>query len=194
MTAAGTYSPHLNFTPTEDDIAANVYRPRDSSGGVKVPTGMTYRQHGAHLAREELRTVIGNEADTLSDAEAMDSFFYTVFPNFHPFMSYSQTIQLFKPYNDRHDMCTMEIMLLRPFKGERPAPVKPHFLGPDQSFIEATELGASAALLCQDEWNVEKVQRGMHTLRVNKPGLTLGVYQHTQVRHFHNLYESYLGL
>jgi len=194
MTPAGTPSPHLNWTPTENDIAANVYRPKDSSGGVKVPPGMTYRRYGAQLAREELRTMIGDEADNLCDAEVMDSFYYTVFPNLHPFMCYSQTIQQFKPYDDRHDMCTMEVMFLRPFKGERPPPAKPHFLGPDQSFIEATELGASAALICQDEWNVEKVQRGMHTLRMSKPGVTMGVYQHTQVRYFHELYNRYMGL
>lgn len=194
MTPAGIPSPHLNWTPSEDDIAANVYRPRDSAGDVKVPAGMTYRQYGAQLVREELRAVIGDKADSLCDAEVMDSIFYTVFPNLHPFMCYSQTVQLFKPYNNRHDMCTMEIMRLRPFKGERPPPAKPHILGPDQSFLEVPELGASGALLCQDVWNVENVQRGMHTLRMNKDGLTLGVYQHTQVRHFHNLYERYLRL
>ena len=194
ITPVGTPSPHLNWTPTEDEIAANAYRPRDSSGGVKVPPSMTYRQYGAHLAREELRTAIGDRADDLCDSEVMDSAFYTVFPNFHPFLFYTQTIQIFKPYNDRHDMCTMEIMYLRPFKGQRPPPAKTHFLGPDQSFIEATELGVAGALLCQDEWNLEKVQRGMHTLRMSKPGVTLGVYQHTQVRHFHNLYNRYLGL
>jgi phenylpropionate dioxygenase-like ring-hydroxylating dioxygenase large terminal subunit len=192
ITPVGTHSPHLNYTPSEDDIAANAYRPRDSASGMKVPEGMTYRQYGAQLVREELRGVIGEEADQLSDAEVLDSFFYTVFPNFHPFMSYGQTIQIFKPYQDRHDMCTMELMYLRPFTGERPPPVKPHFLGPDQSFIEAPELGAAGALLCQDEWNLDKVQRGMHTLRMTKPGLTLVVYQHTQVRHFHNIYEKYL--
>ena len=57
--------------------AANAYRPRDSSAGVKVPPGMTYRQYGAHLAREELRTMIGGKADDLCDAEVMDSAFYT---------------------------------------------------------------------------------------------------------------------
>jgi phenylpropionate dioxygenase-like ring-hydroxylating dioxygenase large terminal subunit len=194
MTPAGVPSPHLNWTPTENDIAANVYRPRDSSGGVQVPPEMTYRQFGAHLAREELRKTIDSEADKLCDAEVIDSFYYTVFPNFHPWPSYNQITQHFKPYDDRHDMCTMEILHLRPFKGPRPAPAKIHILGPDQSFLEAAELGASGALLCQDAWNVEKVQRGMHTLRMNKPGVTLGIYQHTQVRHFHNLYERYMGI
>ena len=194
ITPAGIPSPHLNWTPTQNDIAANVYRPRDSSGGVVVPPGMTYREYGAKLAREELRTVIGDKADALCDAEVMDSFYYTVFPNFHPWLSYNYVTQHFKPYNDRHDMCTLDIMYLRPFKGERPPPAKRRFLGPDQSFLEAPELGVAGALLCQDEFNVEKVQRGMHTLRRTKPGVTMGIYQHTQVRHFHNIYERYLGL
>ena len=50
ITPAGIPSPHLNWTPTEDDIAANVYRPRDSSGSVKVPPGMTYREYGAQIS------------------------------------------------------------------------------------------------------------------------------------------------
>jgi phenylpropionate dioxygenase-like ring-hydroxylating dioxygenase large terminal subunit len=194
MTAAGIASPHLNWTPSENDIAANVYRPRDSSGGVDVPEGESYRAYGAYLAREELRSVIGDRADALCDAEVMDSFYYTVFPNFHPWLSYNYVVQNFRPYDDRHDMCLMDLMYLRPFTGDRPQPAKITFLGPDQSFLEAPELGVAAALQCQDEFNVEKVQRGMHTLRKSKPGLTMGVYQHTQVRHFHNLYEHYLDL
>jgi hypothetical protein len=52
--------------------------------------------------------------------------------------------------------------------------VKPSWIGngADQSFLEAPELGASGALLCQDEWNVEKVQRGINTAHEHK-GLTL---------------------
>lgn len=194
ITPAGIPSPHLKWTPTENDIAANVYRPRDSSGGVEVPPGLTYREYGASLAREELRTVIGDEADALCDAEVMDSFYYTVFPNFHPWLSYNYVTQHFKPYEDRHDMCTFDLLYLRPFKGERPPPAERRFLGPDQSFLEAPELGVSGALLCQDAFNVEQVQRGMHSLRKTKPGLTMGIYQHSQVRHFHNIYERYLDL
>ena len=55
-------------------------------------------------------------------------------------------------------------------------------------------MGVAAALQCQDEFNLENVQRGMHTLRKTKPGVTMGIYQHSQVRHFHNIYERYLGL
>ena len=194
ITPAGTPSPHLNWTPTENEIAANVYKPRDSTGGITVPDGMTYRQCGAQVGREELRKTIGDRVDMLCDSEIMDSFYYTLFPNFHPYLAYNQVLQRFLPYGDRHDMCTMEVMYLTPFKGERPPPAKITELGPDQSFLEASELGAAGALIAQDEWNLEKVQRGMHTLRRNKAGLTMGIYQHSQVRHFHNVYERYLGL
>jgi phenylpropionate dioxygenase-like ring-hydroxylating dioxygenase large terminal subunit len=185
-------SPHLNWRPTEDEIAASVYRPIESTPVTYPPPGTTYREFGAQRTRDALRNLIGEKADELSDTEALDAFYYTVFPNLHPFMSYGQTVQLFKPYNDRHDMCTMEILHLRPFAGERPPPAKPHFVSADENFLTAPELGVSAALLCQDEWNIEKAQRGMHTLQMTKPGLTLGIYQHTQVRHFHNLYERYM--
>ena len=46
----------------------------------------------------------------------------------------------------------------------------------------------------QDSFNLPKVQKGMHTLRRNKPGVTMAVYQETKVRHFHTLYEEWLGL
>ena len=194
ITPAGIPSPHLNWTPTEQEIAANVYKPRDSTGGVTVPEGMTYRQHGAQLGREELRKTIGDKVDGLCDAEIMDSFYYTLFPNFHPYLAYNQVNQRFLPYGDRHDMCTMEVFYLTPFKGERPPPAKITLLGPEQSFLDAPELGAAGALIAQDEWNLERVQKGMHTLRKTKPGITMGVYQHSQVRHFHNVYERHLGL
>ena len=47
---------------------------------------------------------IGDKADALCDAEVMDSFYYTLFPNFHPYLAYNQVNQRFLPYGDQHDM------------------------------------------------------------------------------------------
>ena len=85
-------------------------------------------------------------------------------------------------------------MYLLPFKGERPPAAKMRFLEADQRFLEATELGETAAIADQDEFNVEKVQVGLQGLRLSKPGITMGIYQHTQVRHFHNIYDRWMGL
>ena len=69
ITPAGTPSPHLNWAPSEQEIAANVYKPRDSTGGITVPEGVTYREYGAQVGRDELRKTIGGKADALCDAE-----------------------------------------------------------------------------------------------------------------------------
>ena len=78
ITPAGTPSPHLNWTPTEQEIAANVYKPRDSTGGIAVPDGKTYREVGAEVGREELRKTIGDKVDALCDAEIMDFLLHAV--------------------------------------------------------------------------------------------------------------------
>ena len=148
---------------------------------------------GAEVGREELRKSIGDKVDALCDAEIMDSFYYTLFPNFHPYLAYNQVNQRFLPYGDRHDMWTTGSVLPDPVQGRAPAAGQDHRARPRPvRGLDAPELGAAAALIAQDEWNLEKVQKGMHTLRKTKPGLTMGVYQHSQVRHFHNVYERYL--
>ena len=58
----------------------------------------------------------------------------------------------------------------------------------------AIVIGAGAVVIEQDIWNVEAAQRGLHTLRANKSGTTAGLYQFAHTRHFHNLYDRYLGL
>ena len=196
ITPTGVPSPHLTWTPTEEDIAASAYNPAAPSGAeaLKLPEGVSYRQHAAEAAREQFRQIIGEKADALCDAELMDSIFFLVFPNFHPFSSYNQVVQLFKPYGDRPDMCTMEIMYLAPFQGERPPPAQIRFLDAHESFLDAPEFGEAVVLMQQDEWNMERVQRGMHSLRMVKSGVTLSVYQQAMLRHFHNMYEQFLGL
>ena len=64
----------------------------------------------------------------------------------------------------------------------------------DDDWTEAPELGLLARVFNQDCFNLPKVQKGLHTLRRHKPGVTMAVYQETKVRHFHALYEQWLGL
>jgi phenylpropionate dioxygenase-like ring-hydroxylating dioxygenase large terminal subunit len=196
ITPTGTPSPHIKWSPTENEMAANAYNPDDPTGmkKVSVPEGMTFRQYGAEMTRKHLRAVIGDKADTLCDSEVMESFYFTLFPNFHPFASYNQVVHRFRPYGDRHDLCTFEIWYLAPFKGERPPPAKTTFLGPDDSCFQAKELGMNAVLIDQDVSNLEAAHRGMQSLQGKRPGLTMGVYQFNQIRNFHNLYDRYLGL
>jgi hypothetical protein len=90
-------------------------------------------------------------------------------------------------------MCIMETYLLRPFKGERPKPVPTRYLGVDESHMLAADLlGPSARIFDQDEFNIPQVQKGLHTLRHMKKGLSLGLYQATKIRHFHSLWDKWM--
>ena len=93
-------------------------------------------------------------------------------------------------------MAVMECMFLSPYDEAegRPADAPVHWLGVDDDWTEAPELGQLDRVFNQDCFNLTKVQKGLHTLRRHKPGVTMAVYQETKVRHFHSLYEQWLGL
>jgi hypothetical protein len=121
----------------------------------------------------------------MSDAEMMDSIDYTLFPNFHPWGAFNRIVYRFRPNGDDHRSSIMEVLFLSPFTGERPPPAPVHFLGPDDAWVEAPELGMLAKVFEQDVFNMAKVQLGLET--TFKPGITLGNYQESKVRWLHQL-------
>jgi phenylpropionate dioxygenase-like ring-hydroxylating dioxygenase large terminal subunit len=151
-----------------------------------------FQQH-ARIRREALRDVVGNQVDELSDVEANGGGYFTLFPNFHPWWAYDEICYRFRPYKDEHEFCVMETYLLRPFKGERPKPAPIHWLGLDDSHLDAPELGLVAQIFHQDEFNVPAVQKGLHNLKALGKGLTLGTYQATKIRHFHRLWTRWVN-
>jgi phenylpropionate dioxygenase-like ring-hydroxylating dioxygenase large terminal subunit len=194
ITANGTPSPHLSWTPTEQErFDAMTDRRLDEPPLLELPDGMTARQAAAMGARTSLAPIIGKAAaEDLSDAELVDSFYYTVFPNFHPWGAYNRITYRFRPNGDRHDESIMECMYLAPFVGERPPSAPVHWLGPDDDWTLAPELGFLARVFNQDTYNLAKVQQGLRT--TVKPGVTLSLYQELKIRHFHQLLDEQLGL
>jgi hypothetical protein len=162
----------------------------DEPPALVVPEGMTARQVAAMGARMMLRPVVGAGVDRLCDAEMLDSFYYTVFPNFHPWGAYNRIVYRFRPHGCDPDESIMEVMYLAPFTGERPPAAPIHWLGPDDDWTEAPELGFLARVFNQDTFNLPKVQRGLHA--TVKPGVTLANYQETKIRHLHRLLERWL--
>jgi hypothetical protein len=153
---------------------------------------MTARQVAAEGARMMLRGVCGDEyVNSLCDAELVDSFYYTVFPNFHPWGAFNRIVYRFRPYRDEHERSIMECMYLAPYKeGEKPPAAKIHWLGEDDDWTDAPELGALARIFNQDVFNLPKVQRGLRAMQ--KPGVTLANYQEAKIRHFHTLLEKWI--
>jgi phenylpropionate dioxygenase-like ring-hydroxylating dioxygenase large terminal subunit len=186
ITPNGTPSPHISWEPTEQEkFDAVSDRRLDEPPFVTLTDGMTARGVTGTGGRARYAAVLGAEAaDRLSDAEMADSIYYTLFPNFHPWGAYNRIVYRFRPYEDRHDMSIMECMYLEPYDTSKPKPpaVPIHWLGVDDDWTKAEELGMLARVFNQDTFNLPKVQKGLPSLR---KGITLANYQETKLRHFH---------
>jgi len=185
ITPGGTVSPLLGWEPTEEQILRYMLDIRiDEESFVSLAPGQTARSASAQAARERWRPVVGDRVDDWSDAEFIDNIDYTLFPNFHPWGAYNRIVYRFRPNGDDHRSALMDVFLLSPFSGERPAPAKTTYLDADDSWTMAPELGMLAKVFDQDGFNMPMVQKGLEQTR--KPGVTLANYQESKVRWLHD--------
>jgi hypothetical protein len=192
ITPNGTPSPHINWQPTEQEMFdAMSDRRLDEPAFVELSDGMTARGVAGDGGRARYAEIIGDQAEQLSDAELSDSIYYSLFPNLHPWAAFNRIVYRFRPYEDRHDMSIMECMFLEPYDTAQPKPpsVPIHWLGVDQDWTDAEELGLLARVFNQDTFNLPKVQKGLPSLRKN---ITLANYQETKIRHFHWLLSQWI--
>ena len=192
ITPNGTPSPHIGFEPTQQQVFdAMSDRRLDEDPFVVLGANDTARSIAGTGGRFRMADVLGDTAGELSDAEMADSIYYTLFPNLHPWGAYNKITYRFRPYGDRHDMAIMECMLLEPFDQSQPKPpaVPIHWLGADDDWTAAPELGLLARVFNQDSFNLPKVQVGLSSLRKD---VTLAKYQETKIRHFHHLLDEKL--
>lgn len=192
ITPMGTPSPHLPHEVSEQDIMDDLME-QFMGPGVTFPLaeGKTAREMMGDLIRAQVAGVTG-EACEVSDSEAFDAIEYYLFPNFVPWGGYSRINYRFRPYGNDPDMCIMDVMLLAPFnKAEGRPPVPPvHWLGPDDPWTDAPELGLLAKVFVQDTYNIPRVQRGLKATM--KPGVTLAHYQESRIRHYHQELDRWL--
>ena len=190
MTANGTPSPHLRWEPTEQQILDSMYdRNLDDPPLLTVAEGQTARRVAAASRRDNLRQVLGEDAETLSDAEVNDSFYFTVFPNFHPWGAYNRIVYRFRPHGMEVHEAIMECMVLSPFQaGHRPPPAAVHWLGADDDWTQAPELGSLARVFNQDTFNLPSVQLGLRSSPYEH--VNFSRYEETKIRHFHKLLDD----
>jgi phenylpropionate dioxygenase-like ring-hydroxylating dioxygenase large terminal subunit len=195
ITANMTPSPHLAWAPTEQEqLDSMTGRSLDEEPAMRVAEGMTARQTLAMLARMQLQASVP-DAHSLSDAELADSFYYTLFPNFHPWGAYNRIVYRFRPWRSDPDRCVMEVIYLAPHRGarggKRPKPAPVHWLGDDESWTAAPELGFLARVFDQDTANLGRVQAGLRAARHTH--VTFATYQETKIRHFHALLDAWIA-
>ena len=185
ITAGGSPSPQLTWTPTQDQMMRAMTDTRhDEPSPLPVSEEESMREVGAEASRDRWRPVAGDRVDEMSDAEMMDSIDYTVFPNFHPWGAFNRIVYRFRPNGDDHRSSIMECLFLAPFRGERPPDTPVHFLTEDETFLDAPELGMLGKVFNQDLFNMARVQQGLET--THKPGVTLGDYQESKIRWLHD--------
>jgi hypothetical protein len=192
ITPAGTASPLLDWTPTEEEMMRAMLDVReDQDLPLRVPELGTMRAVAAQASRVRWRPAAGDEwVDSLSDAEMMDSIDYTLFPNFHPWGAFNRIVYRFRPNGDDHRSAIMEVIFLAPFLGERPPPAQIKWLEDFETFSAAPELGMLAKVFDQDLFNMPRVQTGLES--THKPGVTLGNYQESKVRWLNNKLDEWL--
>lgn len=192
ISANATPSPHLREQPSNQEILdAMMDRRLDDPAGMDLPEGMSPRSAMANVARTMMAANMPTASD-FCDSEVLDSFYFTVFPNFHPWGALNQICYRFRPNGSDHQSSIMECMMLAPFTGDRPEPAPVHWLEPDEDWINAPELGLLCKVFNQDSFNLRELQRGINTTR--KSGVTLSGYQELKIRHFYSLYQQMLGL
>ncbi len=156
--------------------------------------GGSARAKLASRARRRISQSTGKDLSGLSDAESLDLIEYSLFPNMVPWGGQSLPIcYRFRPLGDDPENCVMEIMFLfakRP-DGTHPKPAAIRWLGADEPWSSAPELGSAGMVADQDTDNLKRIQRGVRASR--KPGATLARYQESRIRHFHETLDAYMA-
>lgn len=192
ISAQAVASPHLGDLVSEQDIFDSLVGRRAGQPPVaELADGQRARRLVADRVRARLSQAAGREI-TCTDSEALDAIQYYVFPNFVPWGGWNQINYRFRPNGDDPDTSILDVMMLSPFPaGERPPAAKPIVLGYDDAWSDVAELGRLAVIFEQDMSNLGPVQRGLHASV--KPGVTLGLYQESRIRHYQRTLEAYLS-
>jgi nitrite reductase/ring-hydroxylating ferredoxin subunit len=198
ISTLGVLSPHLYGKYTEQDIL-DQFTLGDSGavGDTKriLGDGNTARQAMADMFRGLFEQATNTDLSKVSDAEILDCFSYTIFPNLYLFPGISlPMVYRFRPEPRDHRKCIFEVMFMRPVPvdGKRPPPAEVIHLRDDQSFKEAAGMDPGfGAILDQDTDNLFLQQEGLEASA--KSGITLGNYQEIRVRHFERAVDKYVG-
>ena len=189
----GIPCPLLSFVPTEEQMLRDALDVREGEPlPIPFEDGETMRTALSRAGRERFRDSFGDRVDDLTDAEFLDAWVYTVFPNFMPWGAFNRIFYRFRPNGDEHESCIFEIFYLAPFSGDRPPPATETKLGPSDPWTDAQELEKLAMVAEQDTFNMQRVHQGLKVLR--REGVLLSRYQESIVRWRQDLIQEYVEL
>jgi len=160
---------------------------------IKVGPGETAADIIAREIREVNRSVLGDAIDAYHDVHMQGGEMLNLWPNMHPWGGFSRIVYRFRPYRSDPNRCFMDVLLLGPWPEDRPRPPPApiHYLGPDQSIMDAPEIGVLARVFSQDLANLPHVQSGLKTSPTGY--VILSSLNDSPVRRFHDLYDKAMG-
>jgi nitrite reductase/ring-hydroxylating ferredoxin subunit len=191
-------SPHYYGKITEQDVLDQCTVGDTSlvSDRPTVADGGTARQIMADMYRGMFEKATNTDLSHISDAEILDCFSYTIFPNCFLFPGISlPMVYRFRPSPRNHRESIYEVLFLlpKPVDGSMPETADPIHLTHAQSFKEAVGMDPGfGAILDQDTDNLILQQEGLEASA--KHGLTLGNYQEIRVRHFEAAVDKYMAM
>ena len=143
----------------------------------------------AAAVREVQGPAMGVDFSELHDAQLVDDFHYSIFPNL-TFNIFGRSAWLFRhrPHPKDPDRMFFDFFnLLRWPDADIPRAPHEHHISRDDLLLEP--LGGGGELLAQDTYNLPRIQRGMHSSGF--AGLHLGD-QEIRIRHFHSVLDRYV--
>lgn len=196
ITATAEPSPHLARRPSEQEIVdamSGRTRPADADPALyQVPPGKTARAFMGDLLRKTNEEASGKDFSGATDSEMLDAIQYFVFPNFFPWATQGRNfIYRFRPVDVDHCIAEVMYLALPPKDGPKPKPVPIHWLGDDETWSDAKEMGSLSPIFMQDMENMPAVQKGLKASGVRQ--CQLGNYQESRIRDFHRWLDRFLG-
>jgi phenylpropionate dioxygenase-like ring-hydroxylating dioxygenase large terminal subunit len=190
-----TTSDMIGTTPSPQKVyEIQMGRFDDSPPLPPIPEGMSAREAYVNTSRQMLRPVWGPVVDKVSDSELIDIFYYTLFPNFHPFGGTQSVALLFRPNGNDPNSCIMDLMIITPVDRSK-GPVRGaevHRLKDDEDFSAAPELGFLGMLFSQDISNLQEITRGMRNIQ--RKAVFFATHLELKIRHFYSKWQKKMGL
>ncbi|MFT5443304.1 MAG: nitrite reductase/ring-hydroxylating ferredoxin subunit [Myxococcota bacterium] len=143
----------------------------------------------AKAVREIQGPAMGADFSELNDAQLVDDFHYSIFPNI-TFNIFGRSAWLFRhrPHPTDPDKMYFDFFnLVRLPNADIPRPPREVCVASDDLLLEP--VGGGGELLAQDTYNLPRIQKGMHSAGFS--GLHLG-NQEIRIRHFHHNLDRYI--
>lgn len=155
---------------------------------LKVGQGQSARDKIEEITIQKFKQDYGVDLSDLNRFDMIDYVWYNIFPNFMPWPTLGYPLGYWFRPDGGPSACTMDVILLLPFEGERPPSAERVVIGPD----EPTEpvIGPIGRILDEDMANMERIQKGIEASATGK--VNFANYNEVRLRHFHRTLAGYV--